>query len=106
MLGTFLVFCVSLWAILWYLTYDDNRDSPSNHETGKQEQHQALGRKRNRKKHGEKRGTVLEYFLEIREQVVSIAFYSTCDLERHLLVMLRCGSSTSPVTARKLRVSP
>ena len=56
MLGTFLMFCASLWAILWYLTYDDTRESPSNHETGKQKQHQALGRKRNRKKHGEKRG--------------------------------------------------
>lgn len=56
MLGTLLVFCASLWAILWYLTYDNNRDNLNDHETGKQEQHPALGKKRSRKKHGEKRG--------------------------------------------------
>lgn len=56
MLGTFLVFCACLWAILWYLTHEANRDSLSNHDTGKQLQHQALDRKRNRKKHGEKLG--------------------------------------------------
>ena len=56
MLGTFLVFCLCLGAFLWYLqaSYETNEDDVKD-QTGavKQQPQQGLGRKRNRRKHGE-----------------------------------------------------